>query len=224
APFARAGYPIGERPGVPREVLLRLRLCPRSFYRTMQRFDAMSMMAMVASRVKKPHLGKKPMNFYLTCNDITLDLRRPLGEVFIVWRRGRKVVVSKPVKVDEVLDPVDGRLTVTATFNAQDLALLCTIFLGEPLGAPLQAADQYSRPTPTPSKGGGGLCLTVRPLVSQGEKGLPRLINNSNYLTSLDSLAQKAIPSSYATLPMLLSAAQCLRLRGAPTAQHVAVG
>ncbi|KAJ1621653.1 hypothetical protein T492DRAFT_1068144 [Pavlovales sp. CCMP2436] len=94
----------------------------------MQRFDAKSIKA-IASRVKKPHLGKKPMKFYLTCHDITLDLRRPLGEVFIVWRRGRKVVVSKPVKVDEVLDPVDGSLTVTATFKAQDLALLCTIFL-----------------------------------------------------------------------------------------------
>lgn len=35
------------------------------------------------------------------------------------------------MRVHEVLDPVDGSLTCTASFPAQDLALLCTIFLGE---------------------------------------------------------------------------------------------
>ena len=196
-----------------------------------------SMKAM-ASRVKKPHLGKRPMKFYITCHvrtrrarararacarssalspalagapraqDMFLDLRRPHGDVVIIWRRGRKVVTvsacarpswpawrtlrrasarararapfralgsllgrmfpaaavetspaarrgpraqSKPVKVDEVLDPVDGTLTVTASFPAQDLALLCTIFLGGPPRRAAAAARLATR------RRGGGL-------------------------------------------------------------------
>ena len=60
---------------------------------------------------------------------------------------------SKPVRVSEVLDPVDGSLTVTASFKPQELALLCTIFLGK-----LTVHEPVLQPYPHPTSALPLLC------------------------------------------------------------------
>jgi len=95
----------------------------------MKSFD----MKALASRVRKPpkpHIGKRPMKFWLTASDLHLNLHQSHGDLTLVWKRGAKVVSTHPVKVMEKLSPVDESLSVTAAFPGQDLSLLCTIFLG----------------------------------------------------------------------------------------------
>mmetsp|Transcript_22163 Transcript_22163/g.59777 ORF Transcript_22163/g.59777 Transcript_22163/m.59777 type:complete len:444 (+) Transcript_22163:144-1475(+) len=94
----------------------------------MKSFD----MKALASRVRKPpkpHIGKRPMKFWLTASDLHLNLHQSHGDLTLVWKRGAKVVSTHPVKVMEKLSPVDESLSVTAAFPGQDLSLLCTIFL-----------------------------------------------------------------------------------------------